>query len=166
MKLREIFSWAFLIILMYAAQTSLLPYIGYNGISANLMLLLTVSTAFLNGYRHGVLMGLATGFLQDVTTGSYFGCTIFSYMLIGWLFGIFSDRVFKEQLLFPVIGAPLAAFMHCAIMAMLIYTIGYQIDLTYGIQNILRPMIFYQVAFSWIVHKIAYEFDKFLKRRD
>ncbi len=166
MKLSKIFSWAFLIILMYAAQTSLLPYIGYNGISANLMLLLTVSTAFLNGYKHGVLMGLATGFLQDVTTGSYFGCTIFSYMLIGWLFGKFSERIFKEQLLFPVLSAPIAAFMHCSIMAVLIYLIGYQIDLTYGVQNILQPMIFYQIVFSWIVYKIVYNFDKFLKRRD
>ena len=166
MKLNVILSWAFLIVLMYAAQTSLLPYIGYDGISANLMLLLTVSTAFLHGYRHGVLMGLVTGFLQDVTTGSYFGCTIFSYMLIGWLFGKFSDRIFKEQLLFPILSAPVAATMHFAIMAVLIYLIGYQIDLMYGVQNILQPMIFYQIAFSWIVHKITYDFDKFLNRRD
>ena len=150
---------------MYAAQTSLLPYIGYNGISPNLMLLLTVSTAFLKGYKHGVLMGLVTGFLQDTTTGSYFGCSIFSYMLIGWLFGKFSDRIFKEQLLFPVLSSPLATAMHCFIMAVLIYLIGYKIDLMYGIQNILRPMIFYQVAFSWIVHKITYDFDKFLSNR-
>ena len=166
MKLNVIFSWAFLIILMYAAQTSLLPYIAYNGISANLMLLLTVSTAFLKGYKHGVLMGLVTGFLQDITTGSYFGCSIFSYMLIGWLFGKFSDRIFKEQLLFPVLSAPLATFLHCFIMAVLIYLIGYKIDFTYGVKNILQPMIFYQVAFSWIVHKITYDFDKFIKRRE
>ena len=165
MRLNVILSWTFLIILMYAAQTSLLPFIGYNGISANLMLLLTVSTAFLKGYKHGVLMGLVTGFLQDVTTGSYFGCSIFSYMLIGWLFGKFSDRIFKEQLLFPVISAPLATAMHFVIMAGLIFLIGYKIDLMYGIQNILRPMLFYQVAFSWIVHKITYDFDKFLSNR-
>ena len=166
MKLNVILSWTFLIILMYALQTSLLPFIGYNGITANLMLLLTVSTAFLKGYKHGVLMGLVTGFLQDVTTGSYFGCSIFSYMLIGWLFGKFSDRIFKEQLLFPVLSAPLATFMHCVIMAGLIFLIGYKIDLQYGIQNILRPMIFYQVAFSWIVHKVTYDFDKFLNQHE
>ena len=165
MRLNVIFSWTFLIILMYALQTSLLPFIGYNGITANLMLLLTVSTAFLKGYKHGVLMGLVTGFLQDVTSGSYFGCSIFSYMLIGWLFGKFSDRIFKEQLLFPILSAPLSTAMHCFIMAVLISLIGYKIDLMYGIQNILRPMIFYQVAFSWIVHKITYDFDKFLSNR-
>ena len=166
MKLNVIFSWTFLIILMYAVQTSLLPFIGYNGISANLMLLLTVSTAFLHGYKHGILMGFVTGFLQDVTTGSYFGCTTFSFIIIGWFFGKFSDRIFKEQLLFPVLSAPLAAGMYFLIMIFLISLIGYKIDLQYSIQNILQPMIFYQVAFSWLIHKIAYDFDKFLKRRN
>lgn len=165
MKLNIIFSWAFLIILMYAAQTSLLPYIGFNGVSANLMLLLTVSTAFLHGYRHGILMGLVTGFLQDVTTGSYFGCSIFSYMIIGWFFGKFSDRIFKEQLLFPVLSAPLAAGIYFLIMTALLLLIGYRIDFLQSVQTILQPMIFYQVAFSWLVHKLAYDFDKFTKRR-
>ena len=160
MKLNIIFAWAILIILLYAVQTSL----GYNGISANLMLLLTVSTAFLHGYRHGILMGLVTGFLQDVTSGSYFGCTIFSFIIIGWFFGKFSDRIFKEQLLFPVLSAPLAAGMYFLIMTLLISLIGYQIDLLYGVQKILQPMIFYQIAFSWLIHKLAYDFDKFLKR--
>ncbi|MBQ7704816.1 MAG: rod shape-determining protein MreD [Selenomonadaceae bacterium] len=155
-----ILSWAVLIILMYAAQTSLLPYIGYNGVSANLMLLLTVSTAFLRGYRHGVLMGLITGILQDFTTGSFFGCSIFSYMLIGLFFGKFSDRIFKEQLLFPVLSAPLAAAMYFFIVTGLLFLIGYKIDFLHMIHTILQPLIIYQVAFSWIVHKIAYDFHK------
>ena len=159
-----IISWAILIVLMYAAQTSLLPYIGYNGISANLMLLLTVSTAFLRGYRHGVLMGLITGILQDFTTGSYFGCTIFSYMIIGGFFGKFSDRIFKEQLLFPVLSAPLAATMYFFMMTLLLTLIGYKIDFLNSVQTILEPMIFYQITFSWIVHKIAYDFSRFSKR--
>lgn len=157
--------WAVLIILIYSTQTSLLPFIGFNGVSANLMLLLTVSTAFLHGHRYGVLMGLVTGFLQDLTTGSYFGCAIFSYMIIGWFFGKFSDRIFKEQLLFPMLSAPLAAAMYFFMMTALITLIGYEIDFFHSVQTILRPMIFYQVAFSWIVHKIVYDFDKFVKRR-
>ena len=164
--MNRIFAWAILIVLMYAVQSSLLTYIDYKGISPNLMLLLTVSTAFLHGYRQGILMGLATGFLQDLTTGSYFGCSIFSYMVIGWFFGKFSDRIFKEQLLFPVLSAPLATFIHCSIMAVLLWMIGYKIELMYGIKHILQPMIFYQVAFSWLVHKIAYDFDNFLKTRN
>lgn len=164
MKLNILIAWAFLIILMYAIQTSLLPYIGYNGVSANLMLLLTVSTAFLHGYRHGILMGLVTGFLQDVTSGGYFGCAIFSYIIIGWFFGKFSDRIFKEQLLFPMLSAPLAAAMYFLIMILLLTMIGYNVNFLHMVQTVLQPMIFYQVAFSWLIHKVAYDFDKFTKR--
>lgn len=166
MRLNIFFSWTLLIVLMYAAQTSLLPYIGYNGVSANLMLLLTVSTAFLRGYRHGVLMGLITGILQDFTTGSFFGCSIFSYMIIGLFFGKFSDRIFKEQLLFPVLSAPLAAAMYFFIVTSLLFLIGYKIDFQLMIQNILFPLLLYQIAFSWLVHKIAYDFDKLTRKHE
>ena len=164
MRLNIYLAWAILIILMYALQTSLLPYIGYNGVSANLMLLLTVSTAFVHGYRHGVIMGLITGLLQDFTTGSYFGCSIFSYMLIGGFFGKFSDRIFKEQLLFPVLSAPLAATMYFFIVTVLLFLIGYKVNFLQMIQTILQPLIIYQVAFSWLVHKVVYDFDKIFKR--
>ena len=162
--MKMVISWTVLITLLYTLQTSLLPFLSYNGVSANLMLLLTVSTAFIHGYRQGVLMGLVTGTLQDFTTGSFFGCTILSYMLIGLIFGKFSDRIFKEQIFFPVLSAPIAAIMHFFIMTALLFLLGYRIDLTRSIQTILQPLIVYQILFSWIIHKIVYTFYKFAER--
>ena len=162
--MKMVISWTILIVLMYTLQTSLLPFIGYNGVSANLMLLLTVSTAFIHGYRQGVLMGLITGTLQDFTTGSFFGCTILSYMIIGLVFGKFSGPFFKDQMFFPVLSAPVAATMYFFIMAGLLFLLGYRINLTQSIQTILQPLIIYQVIFSWAVHKVVYSFYKFAER--
>lgn len=162
--MKIVISWTILITLMYTLQTSLLPLIAYNGVSANLMLLLTVSTAFIYGHRQGILMGLITGTLQDFTTGSFFGCTILSYMFIGLIFGKFSDRFFKEQIFFPVLSAPIAAVMHFFIMTALLYLLGYRISLIYSLHAILQPLIIYQVIFSWMVHKVVYNFYKFAER--
>ena len=51
--MRVIGLWAMLMIVLYALQTSLLTFISFDGFSANLMLLLTVSIAFLRGNKYG-----------------------------------------------------------------------------------------------------------------
>lgn len=162
--MKMIVSWAIIIILLYTAQTSLLPYLDYKGVSANLMLLLTVSVAFIHGWKYGVAMGFVTGLLQDLTTGSFFGCVTFSHMTIGILFGKFSTNVFRDQFFFPVLSAPVAAVIHFTITLILIFLLGYRVDLIYALQNILLPLVIFQIIFAGIVHKIVHDFDKFAKR--
>ena len=155
--------WAILILGLYVLQTSLLPLISYNGISPNLMLLLTVSVAFLRGHRYGVFMGFIAGLLQDLTSGSYFGCDIFSYMLIGLLCGKFSDQIFKDQFILPVLSSFFTSAMHYFIIVMFIYLLGYQLDLQRNLQYTLIPLLCWQFAFAYPVHKLVFAFDKHVK---
>ena len=162
--MKMIISWALIILLAYTAQTSLLTFIDFHGVSVNLMLLLVVSVAYIHGWKSGVGIGFATGILQDLTTGSFFGCATFTYMTIGLLFGKFATRVFKEQFFFPVMSAPVAAVIYFAFMTALIYLLGYKIDLITSTQKILLPLVCYQLVFAWFIHKIVFDFDKFAKR--
>ena len=162
--MKMIISWALIILLAYTAQTSLLPFISFNGISVNLMLLLTVSVAYIHGLKYGIGIGFITGLLQDLTTGSYFGCATFTYMTIGLLFGRFATHVFKEQFFFPVMSAPVAAVIYFVFMTVLVYLLGYKIDLLNSMQTILLPLVCYQLIFAWFIHKIVFDFDKFAKR--
>ena len=156
--------WALLTAFFYVLQTSLLPIFAYNGVSTNFMLLLTVSTAFLLGSRKGVFMGFAAGLLQDLTTGSFFGCSIFSYMLIGLGCGKFATHVFKEQFFMPVLTSVFAAALHYAVMLMFMFMLGYHINIKVGIEHTLLPMICYQFLFAYPVHKTVFNFDKRIKR--
>lgn len=162
--MKMIISWAVIIVLMYSAQTSLLTFLDYNGVSVNLMLLLTVSVAFIHGWMPGLAMGFITGLLQDLTTGNYFGVATFSYMTIGILFGRFSAHVFREQFFFPILSAPIAAVMHFLITIALIFLLGYQVDFINAAQKILLPLVVFQLIFAGFVHKLVYDFNKFAKR--
>ncbi len=156
--------WALLTAVFYVLQTSLLPIFSYGGISTNFMLLLTVSTAFILGARKGVFMGFAAGLLQDLTTGSYFGCSIFSYMLIGLGCGKFSTHVFKEQFFVPVLTSIVAAAFHYAMMLMFMLLFGYRFDIEAHAGQTLLPMMLYQFLFAYPVHRLVYNFDKRVKR--
>ncbi len=150
--------------MLFTAQTSLFSFLDWNGISVNLMLLLTVSVAYIHGWQKGLGIGFITGLLQDCTTGSFFGCATFIYMTIGLLFGKFAKHVFKEQFFFPVMSAPVAAIMYFVFMIIFIYLLGYQIDLVQMTQKILLPLICYQLVFAAFVHKLVFDFDKFAQR--
>ena len=152
--------WAALVIGLYILQTSLLPLVSYNGVSPNLMLLLTVSVAFLFGHRYGVFVGFAAGLLQDLTSGSHFGCVIFSYMLIGLLFGKFSDQIFKDQFILPVISSFFTSTIHYFIMVMFTFLLGYHLNLQWSLQYTLLPLLCWQFIFAYPIHKLVLKFDK------
>ena len=162
--MKMIISWALIILLSYTAQTSLLAFLDFHGVSVNLMLLLVVSVAYIHGLKSGVAMGFIAGLLQDLTAGSFFGCATFTYMTIGLIFGRFATRVFKEQFFFPVLSAPVAAIIYFAFMTTLVYLLGYEINLIKSVQSILLPLVCYQLVFAWFIHKLVFDFDKFAKR--
>ena len=82
---------------LFILQFSFLPLIAVHGVIPDLLVLATVSYAFLRGSVWGSFVGFSLGIMQDLSAGSFFGLNAFTLTLIGLVFGRFSDRVFKEQ---------------------------------------------------------------------
>ena len=157
--------WAMLMILLYALQTSLLTFISFDGFSANLMLLLTVSIAFLRGNEYGAFFGFMAGLLQDATTGSYFGLATFSYMTIGLIFGKFSVNLFRDQSLLPVISSIPALTIHFAITIGFLFLLNHQINLARFIREDFWPAAIMQVVLAYPVHRIIVELNEYAKKK-
>ena len=157
--------WTALLVLCYALQTSLLTYLSFDGFSANLMLLLTVSVAFLRGHEKGVCFGFMAGLLQDATTGSYFGLATFSYMTVGFIFGKFSVNLFREQSLLPVISSIPALALHFALTISFLFLLGRQIDLVKFLKFDFWPTAIMQVVLAYPVHRLVLSLNELSKRR-
>ena len=151
---------ALLVIILYALEASILPLIAYDGVTAGLMLLFVASTAFLKGARVGALSGFAVGVLQDIASGTFLGVNAFTRVLIGFCVGKFSDQVFKEQVFLPVFASLLVTTVNYFILALLMILLGYRFNLMGHMQYTLLPMLIYQLAFAYPVHRLAYELDK------
>ena len=157
--------WALLLVLSYSLQTSLLTFVSFDGFSANLMLLLTVSVAFLCGHEKGVCFGFMAGLLQDATTGGYFGLSIFSYMTTGFVFGKFSVNLFREQSLLPVISSIPALALHFAITIAFLFLLGRQIDVIKFLKFDFWPLAIMQVVLAYPVHRLVLSLNEFSKKR-
>lgn len=157
--------WAMLLVLLYALQTSLLSFVSFDGFSANLMLLMTVSVAFVYGHEKGACFGFIAGLLQDATTGSYFGLAMFSYMTIGLVFGKFSVNLFREQSLLPVISSVPALAIHFAITITFLFLLGWQIDLIKFLKFDFWPTAIMQVVLAYPVHRLVLSMNELSKKR-
>jgi len=163
--MRVIGLWAMVLILLYALQTSLLTFISFDGFSANLMLLMTVSVAFLRGHEKGAFFGFMAGLLQDATTGSYFGLAMFSYMTIGLIFGKFSVNLFRDQSLLPVISSIPALALHFAITIAFLFMLDLQIDLIRFWKFDFWPTAIMQVVLAYPIHRLILSLNEFSKKR-
>ena len=163
--MRIIGLWTMLTIVLYALQTSLLTFINFDGFSANLMLLLIVSVAFVRGHKYGIFFGCVAGLLQDLTSGSYFGIATFSYMTIGLVFGKFSVNLFREQSLLPVIGSIPALAFHFAITVGFLFLLDKQLDAVKLWRIDFWPAAIMQVVLAYPVHKIICDLNEYAKKR-
>ena len=150
--MKKIGKWAVFTAALFVLQTSMLPLMAYHGVTADLLLLLTVSVAFLRGSKQGAFMG-------------FFGVNTLSRTLLGLLFGQFSDRVFKEQFFLPVLASVAATILNYFILALLMVLLGYRFNLESHVQQMLVPMLLYQLAFAYPVHYLTYRLDKRLEEK-
>lgn len=147
--------WGLLLVLVLVIQATLLPLIAVNGIRPDLLLIIVVSSALLLGKEQGVGLGFFAGLLQDLASGNIFGLNVLSKMLTGYLSGIMERKVFKENVLLPVLAVVLAtAFNSIVVLATLVF-LGFNVDLLAALLNIVYQVA-YNAAWAIPVHQIVY----------
>ena len=150
--MRVFLLWLAFVCGMFVVQASMLPLVSYGGISPDLLLLMVVSISFLRGSRMGVFLGFLAGMLQDLVTGTFFGMNIFSKMLIGYVCGIFSNRVFKEQVFLPLFASLLATVLNYVVILIIMFLLGYAYSMPSHLETVLLPMLWYNVLLAVPVH--------------
>ena len=145
---------------LFVLQFSFLPLISIYGIVPDLLLLATVSFAFLRGSAWGSLIGFALGLMEDLSVGSFFGLHAFTLTLIGLFFGRFSDRVFKEQFFLPITASVAATFAKYLISALIVYLLGYHFNPFLHMGRVLLILLLFQLIFAYPIHWATFHLDR------
>ncbi|MBR3622938.1 MAG: rod shape-determining protein MreD [Selenomonadaceae bacterium] len=156
--------WFLFLIILYAAQTSLLPIISYKGISPDLLLLLITSFALLEGAKYGTLMALGAGLLKGFGSGTFFGVDTFSFVVIAFLLGRFYNQVYREAKFLPLAASIGVTALHYFIFASFMFMLGFRFSPLEHMQNVLLPMLVYQLVFSYPVHRLTVKMDDWTRR--
>ncbi len=103
MKARVIL-YTLLIFIFVTAQVTILNMFKFFGLTPNIIIILVVSIALLEGKIHGAIVGFISGLCLDAVIGRTLGFYALFGMFLGLALGNINKRFFKENILVMVIS--------------------------------------------------------------
>lgn len=155
----KVAQWIVVIGLLYVIQCSLIPLATINGIKPDLLLIVVLSTGLLTGKEKGVAVGFFAGMLADLASGGVFGCHTLAKMAIGYGAGLLERKVFKENILLPLLAAMVATVIHSALITIILAAMGYKIEVVSLITDNLLPLMAYNIIAAIPVHLLIYKLN-------
>lgn len=145
-----------ILVLNFVLQSTVFHHIGIMGIKPDTALALVVSLSILLGKERGAMVGIAAGLLQDALFGSPVGIAMLSYMLVGYLVGENSAKVFKEHLVVPLIFTAGATVFKYGIIMFFNYVLGIQFPMLIYLGRFLPLEMVYNCIISIITYRFLF----------
>ena len=117
----RLFILSLLLLVEIAIESTILPFIKIGGITPDLVLITIVSLGLIYGKKEGIVLGLIGGILSDILFGRVLGIHGLPYMLIGYLVGFASEKVYKENRIIPLLFTVLATLSYQGIFYLIVY---------------------------------------------
>ena len=142
------------IIICFLLQTTVFQWIALAKVVPNLLLILTVSTAFMRGRTEGLTIGLFCGLLIDFCYGNVIGLYGLIYMTIGYLNG-YSNRIFvREDLTVPIFLVGISQFIYFFFYYIFEFLLKGKLNILYYFVRIGLPEIVYTILISIVMYKL------------
>ncbi len=137
-----------MVIVSFILQTTLFRVLDFGGITPNLLLIFTASTAFIKGDRSGLLVGFFCGLLVDIFFGTYIGFYALIYMYIGFLVGKLHVIFFTQNIAIPILIISLADFIFGFVCYVLMFLFRTKFDIGYYMTSIIIPELVYTAVIA------------------
>ena len=93
-------------------------------IKPDLVFVMVVLFALLNGVRDGMVVGGLAGLLQDILRGRLIGMNLLALALTSCIVGWLENKIYKENIMVPVVVVFLATLLHGVLMMLLAWIAG------------------------------------------
>lgn len=77
-----------------------------------IVLLIIISAGLIKGSQYGAILGFWAGLIQGLFFFPILSWYMFSFCLIGFLSGLLGERIFSENVIFPLIASILATLFY------------------------------------------------------
>lgn len=141
-----------IIIFNLILQSTLFQWIKIYGVVPNTALIIVISFAIYSGKSKGAIIGFCVGILQDIIFGRTIGLNTSVLMVTGYLTGLMDQKIFKDNLLIPFILTALSTFLYEMVNLLLIFLLGYRIELFNIIKKMLIVEVIYNSILSLFIH--------------
>lgn len=154
------------IILCFLLQTTVFQWFALANVVPNLMLILTVSSAFMRGRKEGLLVGFFCGLLVDICFNNVIGICALIYMFIGYING-YSNKIFDmDDMTVPVLLIGASEFVYFFLYYVIEFLLRGKLSLFYYLTRIGLPEIIYTVFISIFLYKLLIVIDEHMIHKE
>lgn len=104
---------AIVILLAFLLQTTVFQSIKLADVVPNLLLVVTITFAYLRGRTSGVIIGFVCGIMLDMMYGTVLGLYAYIFMTIGFIVGFCQKFYFTDRLVLPIVLIASGDFLYC-----------------------------------------------------
>ncbi len=162
---RFIFNFIF-VILSFILQTTVFRIIDFGGITPNLLMIFTTSTAFIKGEKPGLLVGFFSGLLVDIFFGTYIGFFALIYMYIGFIVGKLHIIFFTQNLAIPILLISVSDFVFGFVCYVLMFLFRIKFNIGYYMTNIIIPELVYTAIVAIFYYPVILWFNNAIDERE
>jgi rod shape-determining protein MreD len=131
---RRIIAWTAVVLTALVLQSTLLAQIRLGGAKPDLMALVTITLAYLEGPASGSLAGFVGGMAQDFLLAQPKGISALTLTLLGYAVGTLRQYITTQSPLLPVILVGLGTVVGSLFTSLVTFLLG---QLTVGFRDVL-----------------------------
>jgi len=140
------------VVVALALESTIFPVLSVAGIKPDLVLIIVIFFALLNGSRPGAVLGFFGGLLEDLLIGKFIGINALTMMITGLVVGQIENKVYRENIVVPVI-LTYAGSVFCEILFLLFARlVGMNIPFWGGLARVGIPVAIYNSCLVPLVY--------------
>lgn len=139
----------------FVLQVMFAPHMAIFGVVPNLLLLVVVTLAFVEGPSAGAIGGFAAGLLLDLLGTAPIGAWALVLSITGYTTGMLQENLFAEGWLAPVTVAAIAGLVADTIYLIVLAVIGAGYEFWASLAQVVLPRAVYNtvlvlLAYPWL----------------
>lgn len=149
--MKKIITLVLLCTTLFVLDNVLMPFFSIKGYYPSLLFVFIISYSIVSGSKEGLILGIFTGFLQDIFFTQVIGINMLLNMLVCLAAAEIGRNIFEEKRVVPVISC----FVLSAVKGILLFVLLYIIGININIKIVLFGSL-YNMIVSIFVYKFVY----------
>lgn len=137
-------------------QSAVFSHLTIFGVKPDLVLVVIILYAIMNGSKEGALAGIIGGIIQDLAFGQYLGMNILTKVITGYLCGLLERRIYKENLLIPMIVILIGTLLNEFMLFLFRLMVDISTSSFVNVKEIILITAFYNSIVTLFIYKRFY----------
>lgn len=138
-------------IILLILDNTLMPFLAIRGAFPSLLFVFVISYSIVMGVKDAVMIGVFSGFIQDIFFYNGIGINMLSNLLLCVLAAIIGENIFKNKKLIPVLTVVIVSTIKVGFVYMFITLNGNDVNINMALLSAIYNMVIMFFGYKFVL---------------